>query len=39
MHKVDWCDRGLHLVDIDTDIVGEHDLTPIMKYFMVRLDN
>ena len=28
MHKIDWCEGGLQLADIDTKNVGEHDLTP-----------
>ena len=39
MHKIDWCEEGLQLVDIATKNVGEPDLTPRMKYIMVRLDN
>ena len=39
MHKIDWCEGGLKLADIDTKNVGETDLTPGMKYIMVRLDN
>ena len=39
MHKIDWCGGGLQLADIATNNVGEHDLTPRMKYIMVRLDN
>ena len=39
MHKIDWCDRGLHLADIGTKNVSEPDLTPRMKYIMVRLSN
>ena len=39
MHKMYWCEGGLQLADIATNNVGEHDLTPIMKYIMVRLDN
>ena len=39
MHKIDWCEGGLKLADIDTNNVGEHILTPRMKYIMVRLDN
>ena len=38
MHKIDWCEGGLQLSDIATKNVGEHYLTPIMKYIMVRLD-
>ena len=39
MHKIDWCEGGLQLVDIGTNNVSEPDLTPIMKYIMVRLEN
>ena len=39
MHKIDWCEIVLQLLDIATNNVGEHDLTPIMKYIMVILDN
>ena len=39
MHKIDWCEGGLKLSDISTNNVGEHDLTPRMKYIMVRLEN
>ena len=39
MHKIDWCEGGLQLVDIGTKNVSEPDLTPRMKYIMVRLDN
>ena len=39
MHKIDWCEGGLKLADIATKIVSEPDLTPRMKYIMVRLDN
>ena len=38
MHKIYWCDRGLQLADIGTKNVGEHDLTPILRYIMVRLE-
>ena len=37
MHKIDWCEGGLQLADIVTKNVSEPDLTPRMKYFMVRL--
>ena len=37
MHKIDWCGGGLQLADIATNNVGEYDLTPRMKYIMVRL--
>ena len=39
MHKIDWFEGGLKLADIDTKNVGDPDLTPMMKYIMVRLDN
>ena len=39
MHKIDWCEGGLQLAEIETKNVGEHGLTPRMKYFIVRLDN
>ena len=39
MHNINWCEWGLQLVDIATNNVGEPDLTPKMKYIMVRLDN
>ena len=38
MHKIDWCYGCLQLAGIATKHVGEHDLIPIMKYIMVRLD-
>ena len=39
MHKIDWCEGGLQLADIGTKNVSEPDLTPIMKYIMVILEN
>ena len=39
IHKIDWCEGGLQLSDISTNNVGDHNLNPIMKYIMVRLDN
>ena len=39
MQNIDWCEGDLELVDIATNNVGEQDLTPTMKYIMVRLDN
>ena len=39
MHKIDWCEVGLQLVDITTRNVGGHDLTPRMKYIMVIIEN
>ena len=37
MHKIDWCEGGLQLADIGTKNVCEPDLTPRMKYIMLRL--
>ena len=37
MHKIDWCEGGLQLADIGTKNVSEPDLTPRMKYIMLRL--
>ena len=31
MHKINWCEGGLQLVDIGTNTVSEPDLTPRMK--------
>ena len=39
MHKIDWCEVGLELAEIGTKNVSEPDLTPRMKYIMVRLEN
>ena len=39
MHKNDWCEGGMQLAYIATKNVGDPDLTPRMKYIMVRLDN
>ena len=38
MQKFDWCEGGLHLVDIGTKNVSEPDLTTCMKYIMVWLE-
>ena len=39
MHKMYWFEGGLQLADIATKNVSKPDLTPGMKYIMVRLDN
>ena len=39
MHMIDWCEGGMKLADSATNNDGEPDLTPRMKYIMVRLDN
>ena len=39
IHKIYWCEGGMKLADIATNNVGEPDLTPRIKYIMVRLVN
>ena len=39
MHKIDWCEGGLKLAEIGNKNISEPDLTPRMKYIMVRLEN
>ena len=39
IHKIDWCEGVLQFADIVTKNVGDNDLTPRMKYIMVRIDN
>ena len=39
MHKIDWCEGGMQLAEIGTNNLSEPDLTPRMKYIMVRLEN
>ena len=39
MNNIDWCEGGLQLAEIGTKNVSESDLTPRMKYIMVRLEN
>ena len=39
MHKINWCEGGVQLEDIGTKNVNDPDLTPRMKYIMVRLEN
>ena len=39
MHKIDFCEGFLQLADIGTKNVSEPDITPRMKYIMVRLKN
>ena len=39
MHKIYWCEGGLQFEDIGTKNVSEPDITPRMKYIMVRLEN
>ena len=39
IHNIDWCEEGLQLAYIAISNVGEHGLTLIMKYILVRFDN
>ena len=39
MHKIDWYEGGLQLADIGTKNVSEPDITPMMKYIVIRLEN
>ena len=39
MQKNYWCEVGIQLADIGNKNVSEPDLTPRMKYIMVRLEN
>ena len=39
MHKIYCCEGGLQLAYVATKTVSEPDLTPRMKYIMVRLKN
>ena len=39
MHKIEWREGGLQLAYIGAKNVSEPDLTPRMKYIMVRLEN
>ena len=39
MHKIDWCEGGLQLADIGTKNLSKPDITPRMKYIMVKLEN
>ena len=38
-NKINWCVEGLQLADIGTKNVSEPELTPRMKYIMLRLEN
>ena len=38
-HKIYCCEGGLQLAGIGTKNVSEPDLTPRIKYIMVRLEN
>ena len=39
INKIDWCEGGLQLAYIGSNNVSEPDLTPRMKYIMVRIEN
>ena len=39
MYKIEWCEGGLQLAGIGTKNVSEPELTPRMKYIIVRLEN
>ena len=39
MHMIDWCEGGLQLSEIANNNIGYNNLTPRMKYIMVKLDN
>ena len=39
MHKIDWCEGGLQFAEIGTKNVSDPDVTPRMKYILVRLEN
>ena len=39
MNKINWCEGVLQLADIGTKNLSEPDITPIMKYIMLRLEN
>ena len=39
IYKIDWCEEGLQLADIETKNFGGNYLNPIMKYIVARLDN
>ena len=39
MHQIDWCEGGMQLADIASKNVSGPDLTSMMKYIMVILEN
>ena len=39
MHKIYWCEGGQQLAEIAIRNVCDTDLTPRMRYTMVRLEN
>ena len=38
-HKINWCEGGQQLEDFGTKNLSEPDITPRMKYIMVRIEN
>ena len=38
MHKIDWCEGGLQLVDILANTFGENDLNPRIQNIMLRIE-
>ena len=38
IQKIYWCEEVLHLADISNKNLSEPDLTPRMKYIIVRLE-
>ena len=39
IHRIEWCEGGLKLSDIETKNIGENDLNNRMKYIMASIDN
>ena len=39
MQKIDWCEVGMQLEDIEDKNIGENDINTRMKYIMVMVDN
>ena len=39
MQKIDWCEVGMQLEDIEANNIGENDINTRMKYIMVMVDN
>ena len=39
LHKIDWCEGGLKLVDISTRNSWENYFSPRINYIIIRLDN
>ena len=38
MHRIEWCEGGVQLADIETKNVGENELYIRTKYFLVMLE-